>query len=167
MINYRCLTTKTNLKALHIFHCFFTTSSVKLFVVNFCLQLCFSQKRKTTLTKPFTFWKWKHISENNHTLKVKAHSKTNFENESMFYYLQWAFYLTQLICNFCCLTDTNNSIISIWLFLLVYTIHTIRWPESMELFTAIFHSYNWSKVSIGYRAPTFDEFNAKEKTNRL
>ena len=83
-----------------------------------------------------------------------------------FYYLQWAFYLTQLICNFCCLTDTNNSIISIWLFLLVYTIHTIRWPESMELFTAIFHSYNWSKVSIGYRAPTFDEFYENKKSNK-
>ena len=34
MINYRFLTTETNLKALYIFRCLFTTSSVKLFVVN-------------------------------------------------------------------------------------------------------------------------------------
>ena len=31
IINYRFLTTETNLKALYIFHCLFTTSSVKLF----------------------------------------------------------------------------------------------------------------------------------------
>ena len=33
IINYRFLTAETNLKALYIFRCFFTTSSVKLFVV--------------------------------------------------------------------------------------------------------------------------------------
>ena len=33
LINYRFLATETNLKALYIFRCFFTTSSVKLFVV--------------------------------------------------------------------------------------------------------------------------------------
>ena len=33
IINYRFLTTEANLKALEIFRCFFTTSSVKLFVV--------------------------------------------------------------------------------------------------------------------------------------
>ena len=32
IINYRFLTTETNLKALYIFGCLFTTSSVKLFV---------------------------------------------------------------------------------------------------------------------------------------
>ena len=40
--------------------------------------MCFSEKGKTTLTKPFTFWKWKHI------LKMKAHSETHLENENMF-----------------------------------------------------------------------------------
>ena len=34
VMNYRFLTTETNLKALYIFSCLFTTSSVKLFVVN-------------------------------------------------------------------------------------------------------------------------------------
>ena len=33
IMNYRFLTTEKNLKALYIFRCFFTTSSVKLFVV--------------------------------------------------------------------------------------------------------------------------------------
>ena len=47
------------------------------------LQLCFLEKGKTTLTKPFTFWKWKHILKKNHILKMKAHSKTHFENENM------------------------------------------------------------------------------------
>ena len=47
---------------------------------DFCLQLCFSEKGKTTLTKPFTFWKWTRISKKNHTLKMKAHSVTHFEN---------------------------------------------------------------------------------------
>ena len=72
MTNYRFLTTETNLKALHIFRCLFTTSSVKLFVVNlqiFCLQLRFSEKGKKKLTKPFTFWKWKHISKENHIIQ--------------------------------------------------------------------------------------------------
>ena len=40
--------------------------------------MCFSEKGKTTLTKPFTFWKWKHI------FKMKAHSETHLENENMF-----------------------------------------------------------------------------------
>ena len=34
IISYRFLTTETNLKALYIFRCLVTTSSVKLFVVN-------------------------------------------------------------------------------------------------------------------------------------
>ena len=34
--------------------------------------------------KPFTFWKWKHISKKNHILEMKAHSETHFENEKMF-----------------------------------------------------------------------------------
>ena len=37
-----------------------------------------------TLRKPFTFWKWKHILEKNHILKMEAHSETHFENENMF-----------------------------------------------------------------------------------
>ena len=49
---------------------FNTTSSVKLFVVIVqifvykCLfTIVFFGKRKKTVTKPFTFWKWKHISK--------------------------------------------------------------------------------------------------------
>ena len=56
IINYRSLTTETNLKALYIFRCLFTTSSVKLFVVNvhiFFYSCVFQKKGKTTLTKPF------------------------------------------------------------------------------------------------------------------
>ena len=49
MINYRFLTTETNLKALYIFCCLFTTSSVKLFVVNvhiFIYTCVFRKKEK-------------------------------------------------------------------------------------------------------------------------
>ena len=91
ILNYRFLTTETNLKALYIIYIY-----ISLFVYNliskaifsdctdFCLQLYFSEKGKTTLTKPFTFWKWKHISKKNHILEMKAHSETHFENENMF-----------------------------------------------------------------------------------
>ena len=56
----------------------------KFLFTNFCLQLCFLEKGKTTLVKPFTFWKWKHILKKKKILKMKAHSKTHFENENMF-----------------------------------------------------------------------------------
>ena len=53
-----------------------------------CLQffffpIVFFGKRKKTLAKPFTIWKWKHVSKKNHILKMKAHSKTHLENENM------------------------------------------------------------------------------------
>ena len=87
IMNYRFSTTETNLKALYIFHCFLTTSSVNLFLVtvkilfdNFLFTIVFFGIWKKTLTKPFTFWKWKHISRWNHVLKMKAHS--HFENEN-------------------------------------------------------------------------------------
>ena len=87
--NHKFLTTETNLKALYIFCCLVTTSSVNLpleiFVykclfTNVCLQLRFSEQGKTTLRKPFTIWKWKHISKMNHILEKKADSETHFEN---------------------------------------------------------------------------------------
>ena len=92
VMNYRFLTTEINLKALYIFRCLFTTSSVKLFVVTvqifvykFLFTIVFSlEKGKTTLTKPFTFLKWKHILKTNHISEMKAHSETHFENENMF-----------------------------------------------------------------------------------
>ena len=64
IINYRFLTTETNLKTLYIFHCLFTTSSVKLFVVN--VQI---------FVYNCVFWK-----------KEKQHSQnlSHFENESTF-----------------------------------------------------------------------------------
>ena len=49
IINYRFLTTETNLKALYIFCCLFTTSSVKLIVVNvhiFIYTCVFRKKEK-------------------------------------------------------------------------------------------------------------------------
>ena len=48
----------------------------------------FSEKEKTTLMKPLTFWKWKHISKKTfYILKMKEHFKKDllhFENESTF-----------------------------------------------------------------------------------
>ena len=73
MINYRFLTTETNLKTLYIFRCLFTTSSVNLFVVNVQIFVynCVSRKKekqhsqnlsnfqnKSSFWNPF--WKWKH-----------------------------------------------------------------------------------------------------------
>jgi hypothetical protein len=62
IIDYRFLATETNSKALYIFRCLFTTSSVKLFVVtvqifvyNFLFKIVFFGKKKKTLMKPFTF----------------------------------------------------------------------------------------------------------------
>ena len=49
VLNYGFLTTETNLKALYIFRCLFTTSSVKLFVVNvqiFVYNCVFQKKEK-------------------------------------------------------------------------------------------------------------------------
>ena len=74
--NYRFLTTKTNLKALYIFRCLFTTLSVKLFVVNVqifvysCLLWKMEKQHSQNLShseneSPFqkrtTSWKWKLI----------------------------------------------------------------------------------------------------------
>ena len=80
IIDYRLLTTETKLNALYIFHCLFSTSLVKLFVVNvhvFVYNIVGRKKKKKTLAEPFTFWKWKHISKNNHNLKTKGHFETN------------------------------------------------------------------------------------------
>ena len=58
VINNRFLTTETNSKALYIFCCLFTTSSVKLFVVNvqiFVYNCVFWKKEKQLSQKPFTF----------------------------------------------------------------------------------------------------------------
>ena len=76
MINYRFLTTETNSKALYIFHCFFTTSSVKLFVVAvqiFVYKFLFSFSEKG-----------KNNHETFHTLKMKTHfeKEPHFENEN-------------------------------------------------------------------------------------
>ena len=70
------MTNETNLKALYIFRCISTTSSVKLFVVTvhifvyiFFVYNCVFRKKEKKLTKPFTFWKWKHISKENHIIQ--------------------------------------------------------------------------------------------------
>ena len=75
MMNYRFLTTETNLKALYIFRCLFTTLSVKLFVVTVQIfvykslfTIVFFGKRKNSTHETF------------HILKMKAH----FENEPHF-----------------------------------------------------------------------------------
>ena len=87
MINYRFLTIETNLKALYIFHCLFTTSSVKLFVVNvqiFVYNCVFWKKEKNVTHQTFHILKLKAHFENNNILKTKALSETHFENENMF-----------------------------------------------------------------------------------
>ena len=66
---YRYLTTETNLKALYIFRCLFTTPSVKLFVVNVQMFVYKKQKSQTlshfenesTFQKRTTFLKQKLI----------------------------------------------------------------------------------------------------------
>ena len=75
-LKYRFLTTETNSKALYIFRCLFTTSSVKLFVVNvqiFVYNCVFWKKEKqhsrnlshfeneSAFRNRNTFWKWKLI----------------------------------------------------------------------------------------------------------
>ena len=77
MMNYRFLTTETNLKALYIFRCLFTTLSVKLFVVTVQIfvykslfTIVFFGKKNSQ--KPFIFWKWKHLLKKNHILKMKT-----------------------------------------------------------------------------------------------
>ena len=81
IINYGFLTTETNLKALYIFRCYFTTSSVKQFVVTvqifvyrFLFTIVFFGKRKNNTHKIF------------HILKMKAYfeKEQHFENESSF-----------------------------------------------------------------------------------
>ena len=79
VINYRFLTTETNLKASYIFRCSFKTSSVKLFVVNVQLfvyncVVVFFRKRKNKNHKT------------SYILKMRAHFKREpyFENESSF-----------------------------------------------------------------------------------
>ena len=77
VISYRLLTTETNLKVSFIFRCLFTTSSVKLFLVNEQLFVynrvdVFFRKKEKKNTKPLTFWKWKRILKENHILKMKA-----------------------------------------------------------------------------------------------
>ena len=78
IINFRFLTTDINLKALYIFRCFFTTSSVKLFVVNvqifvykFLFTIVFFGKKKNNTHETF------------HILKMKAYLKKepHFGNE--------------------------------------------------------------------------------------
>ena len=79
VINYGFLTTETNLEALYIFLRLFTTSSVKLFVVNVqlivynCVVVFFGEGKNKN-QKTF------------HILKMKAHfeRETHFENESSF-----------------------------------------------------------------------------------
>ena len=58
------------------FSLIFMTARIWNFPNNFFL------KNEKKLSKPFLFWKWKHISKKNHILKLKAHSKTHFKNEN-------------------------------------------------------------------------------------
>ena len=86
MINYRLSTTETILKALCIFRCLFTTSSIKLVVVN--VQI-FVYKFLFTIVF-FGIKKKKHVGNLSHFktethFVKKAHSETNFENENMFW----------------------------------------------------------------------------------
>jgi hypothetical protein len=59
MTNYRFLKTETNSKALYIFHCFFTTSSVKLFVVAIQIFVYKFFQKKEKKDKTFQILKMK------------------------------------------------------------------------------------------------------------
>ena len=51
----------------------------------FLFTIVFFEKRKNNTHKNFHILeKWKLILKKNYILKIKAHSKTQFENESMF-----------------------------------------------------------------------------------
>ena len=77
VINYRFLTTETNLKALYIFRCLFTTSSVKLFVVTVQIFVY-----KSLFTIVFFGKRKNNTHETFHILKMKAHFENapHFEN---------------------------------------------------------------------------------------
>ena len=67
VINYRLLTTETNLKVSFIFRCLFTTSSVKLFLVN---------EQLFVYNRVDVFFRKKE--------KKKSPNLLHFENESAF-----------------------------------------------------------------------------------
>ena len=83
-MNYRFLTTETSLKALYIYILLFVHNLISKAIcrecTDFCLQLCFSEKGKTTVTN---FENESTILKTNHILKMKAHSETRFENENL------------------------------------------------------------------------------------
>ena len=51
LINYRFLVTETNIKYISLFIHNFISKAICTEYTDFCLQLCFSEKEKTTLTK--------------------------------------------------------------------------------------------------------------------
>ena len=76
IMNYKFLITETNSKALNMFRCFHTTSSVKLFVVTvqiFVYNRVFVKEEKNT-HKTF------HILK----MKKRFEKEPYFENESLF-----------------------------------------------------------------------------------
>ena len=55
----------------------------------FLFTIVFFGKKKN-LTKPFTFWKWKHISKKKHILKMNTHSETYFETKLInIWWVKW------------------------------------------------------------------------------
>ena len=80
------MTTETNLKALYLFHCLCTTSSVKLFAVNVQIFVynCVFRKKEKQHSQNLSHFENESTFEKNHVLETKAHSKTLFENENMF-----------------------------------------------------------------------------------
>ena len=102
------MTTETNLKALYTYVSLYVHNLIRFICsecTDFCLQLCFLEKGKTTLTKPFTFWKWKHISKKNHILEMKGHSETHFETRLMLPKIVFFFYFCYLPWNWVELFD--------------------------------------------------------------
>ena len=109
IMNYRFLTTETNLKALYIFRCLFTTSSVKLFVVNvqiFVYHCVFRKKEKqhslnlshfkneSTFRKRTIIWKWKLIQKP--ILKMKTCFSKLLNSQSMFFEIIFGFWSKNL-----------------------------------------------------------------------
>ena len=84
MINYRFLTTETNLKAFYIFRCLFTfynliSKAICSECTDFCLQLCFLEKGKKN-SRNLSHFENERILKMNAPFKKESHS----ENESPF-----------------------------------------------------------------------------------
>ena len=80
-MNYRFLTTETNLKALYIYISLFVHNLISkaIFVYN-----CVFRKKEKNTHETFHILKMKTHFEKEPRFKMEAHSETHVENENMF-----------------------------------------------------------------------------------